>query len=279
MMAARLAGVLLFMSFAAQGEAKRIVPTSRLNNGDVNCQAKDGVITTFMEVQSTSSIKCFWWINGKKAGANGSCAARINRAREAGAVCHKSSTIARKPAIYLYPKKPMQVDVKLSFQGKLTVTYPDYDAAKGGWTVKAFPDGQLINAADGKTYSYLFWEGTPSQASPYDLSTGFVVAADETKSFLQKTLPELGLIPKEYNEFIVYWLPILQKNPYNLIHFAGADYEKTAPLQVTPKPDSMLRVFMVYRPLVSPIAVKPQVIVPFKRMGFSVVEWGGLGLN
>ncbi len=277
----RFIAVLMFAGFAAHGAwAKSPGFIRRESSVDrVACKSANGVTTIFIEIRSSTTIKCDWQRKGQDMSAKGSCVTRINLAKKAGAVCQKYLTVARKPAIYLYPKKPMQVDVKLSFHGKLTVTYPDYDSAKGGWTVKAFPDGQLINAADGKTYSYIFWEGTPSEGASYDLSTGFVVAAADTKSFLQKTLPELGLIPKEYSEFIVYWLPILQKNPYNLIHFAGADYEKTAPLQVTPKPDSVLRVFMVYMPLKLPIQVKPQAIVSFKRTGFSVVEWGGLGLN
>ena len=36
-----------------------------------------------------------------------------------------------------------------------TYTYPTYN---DGWEVTAYPDGRLINKADG-TEHYLFWEG------------------------------------------------------------------------------------------------------------------------
>lgn len=32
---------------------------------------------------------------------------------------------------------------------------------------------------------------------------------------------------------------------------------------------------MVYKPLAEPVQVKEPVIVPFERVGFTVVEWGG----
>lgn len=64
-------------------------------------------------------------------------------------------------------------------------------------------------------------------------------------------------------------------NPYNLIHFAEESYTKTAPLTITPKEDSLLRVFMVVKALQEPIEVKAQTFKPFERKGFTVVERGG----
>ncbi len=177
-----------------------------------------------------------------------------------------------KPVIYLYPQSEQNVMVQLDYQGKLIADYPAYD---NGWNVTAYPDGHLINHADNQEYSYLFWEGQPSQPVNWDLSTGFVVKGSETREFLQEKLAQLGLTAKEYNEFIVYWYPKMKDNAYNLIHFAGEQYTAMAPLTITPKPDSMLRVFMVFKPLVKEIAVKPQEIQPFERRGFTVVEWGG----
>lgn len=186
---------------------------------------------------------------------------------------HKEYTAA-KPVIYLYPASEQTVHVKLDFQGKFTCTYPEY---KDGWTVKAKPDGTLMNLSDGKTYSYLYWEGDFNQQM--DTSKGFVVKGSDTAKFLQEKLAYLGLKPKEYNEFIVYWLPVMQKNPYNLIVFAGSNYETLAPLTVTPKPDSILRVMMLFQPLNQPVTVEPQKLHPFERKGFTVVEWGATELN
>ena len=183
--------------------------------------------------------------------------------------------VFRKPVIYLYPEQEQKITVELDYQGELIADYPEYDEEIGGWEVTAYPDGRIINHADNQEYSYLFWEGKSTSKINWDLSTGFVVKGEDTRDFLRETLSEIGLTPKEYNEFIVYWYPLMMDNKYNLIHFAGEQYTDTAPLNITPEPDSMLRVFMVYKALSKEIDIEPQVITPFERKGFAVVEWGG----
>lgn len=175
-----------------------------------------------------------------------------------------------KPVIYLYPTSEQTVSVKLDYKGKITCTYPEY---KDEWKVKAQPDGTLTNISDNREYSYLYWEGILD--NKWDMSKGFVVKGNETERFLQEKLEYLGLTPREYNEFIVYWLPIMQENKYNLITFAGDDYETIAQLKITPQPDSILRIMMVFKPLDKPIKVEEQELKPFVRKGFTVVEWGG----
>ncbi len=181
-------------------------------------------------------------------------------------------SIPAKPVIYLYPVHPEKVSVTLDYAGTLTAVYPAFGTGTT-WNVTAYPNGTLIDQYDGKSYNYLFWEG--EDAHPYNLSTGFVVKGSETASFLQYQLAAMGLTPREYNEMIVYWLPKMQNNPYNLIHFAGSDYTNLAKLTIAPKPDSLLRVFMVWKPLPKIEQVEPQTFHAFARNGFTVVEWGG----
>lgn len=178
--------------------------------------------------------------------------------------------ITAKPVIYLYPEKPTDVTVKVDYKGEFSYTYPAYN---GGWQVTAYPDGRLVNKEDGGEYYYLFWEGNANARWRFD--EGFVVKGSETEQFLRSTLSSLGLTPREYNDFIVYWLPQMQHNPYNLVTFATDEYEALAPLTVTPAPDSILRVHMVYKPLEKPIELPEQKLTPFVRKGFTVVEWGG----
>lgn len=186
----------------------------------------------------------------------------------------EQGALSAKPVIYLYPAEKTRVRVKLDFDGNLTTTYPPY---KNGWEVTALPDGKLIDAADGKEYSYLFWEGETDTA--YDLSKGWCVRGEDTMTFLQETLSEIGLTPKEYNEFIVYWLPKMEGNPYNLITFQQEAYTDSAELTVSPQPDSTLRVFMAWKALDKPVEIQPQEIKGFQRDGFTLVEWGGTQLS
>jgi len=178
--------------------------------------------------------------------------------------------LCKKPVIYLYPKEEQSISVKLDYSGQLTCTYPEYE---DGWNVIAKPDGTLTNIKDNREYSYLYWEGVANVN--WDMSKGFVVAGSDTARFLQEKLAYMGLTPKEYNEFIVYWLPILQENKYNLITFAGKDYEALAKLTINPEPDSILRIMMLYKPLEEPVEIEEQKLEPFTRSGFTVVEWGG----
>ena len=177
--------------------------------------------------------------------------------------------IGGKPVIYLYPEKEQEVNVKLDLDGKFTFTYPEYN---NGWNVTAKPDGTIIS--DGKEYSYLFWEGLMPTFKP-DFKEGFVVKGSDSAEFLRETLSQMGLTPKEYNEFIVYWAPKLQENEYNKIYFAEDDYTDEAKLEINPKPDSILRVFMVYEKADENTVLPKQEIKPFERKGFTVVEWGG----
>ena len=175
-----------------------------------------------------------------------------------------------KPVIYLYPEQAQEVYVQLELDGEFTCTYPEYD---NGWKVKAYPDGTLRDQVTGKEYNYLFWEGTSE--TEYDLSRGFVVEGKDTAGFLEEKLAYLGLNEKERNEFIVYWLPQMEDNKYNLITFQGKAYTEHAKLKISPEPDSILRVFMVYKPLDKAIDIPEQELEPFEREGFTVIEWGG----
>lgn len=183
--------------------------------------------------------------------------------------------VALKPVIYLYPEEEIDIDVRLNYQWDIFVDYPAYDQEIWGWNVKGFPNGNIINKADNKEYSYLFWEWRPEKEIDWDLSTWFVIPWNKSRQFLQDILPKMWMTPKEYNEFIVYWYPIMQNNNYNLIHFADIQYTETAFLQTVPEYDSILRVFMVMKPLDEYIEIPAQSIHSFNRNGFSVVEWGG----
>jgi hypothetical protein len=178
-----------------------------------------------------------------------------------------------KPVIYLYPEEKTKVQVKLDYSGKLTCTYPKYE---NGWEVIAQEDGTLLDA-NSQAYNYLYWEGI--NAIEYDFSRGFCVKGEDTATFLEKSLEALGLSRKEANEFIVYWLPQLECNSYNLISFQSENYTDSAKLEITPKPNTMIRVFMAWMPLEEAVQIESQILTSTERKGFTVVEWGGTKVN
>ena len=177
---------------------------------------------------------------------------------------------AEKPVLYLYPEEETQVSVALDFDGELTSTYPAYG---DGWTVDASPDGTLTDPNTGRQYYCLFWEGISQ--TEYDFSTGFCVAGENTAAFLEDALAQLGLTEQEANEFIIYWLPKMEHNPYNLISFQQEAYTDSAKLTIDPAPDTLIRVFMAWQGLDQPMEVEPQTLTAPERTGFTAVEWGG----
>lgn len=109
----------------------------------------------------------------------------------------------------------------------------------------------------------------------YDFSEGFCVPSEETAAFLEDALAQLGLTRAEANEFIIYWLPQMEQNAYNLISFQQETYTDAAKLTITPQPDTLLRVFMAWKPLTKAIEIAPQTLTAPERTGFTAVEWGG----
>ena len=176
---------------------------------------------------------------------------------------------AYKPVVYLYPTEETEVEVKLELDGELLCTYPAY---RDSWKVTASPDGTLT---DGKlTYNYLFWEGKLN--TKYDFSEGFCIKGSDTAAFLETALAQLGLNRREANEFIVFWLEKMQNQPYNVISFQTEAYTDHAELEITPQPDTMIRVFMAWRPSDEFVELPEQKLSAPERSGFTVVEWGGV---
>lgn len=176
-----------------------------------------------------------------------------------------------KPVIYLYPEEEIDASVYVEPTGGFSITEPVY---KNGWYIHATPESELYNYDDGEIYPYLFWEGFGMDyVRPKE---GFVVERENVKQFLEEKLAKLGLIEKEYDEFIEFWLPKMQEKPYYFVTFVPQEeFDQMAPLKVVPAPDTIIRVFMDYEGLDYPIQVNEQNIITPERIGFTVVEWGG----
>lgn len=180
-----------------------------------------------------------------------------------------------KPAIYLYPEQETAISIKHTFKGTVLNTFPEY---KDGWNVMASPDGKLKNKADGRSYNYLFWDGSAHFGKEhFAYKDGFYVSRKEIIPFLQQRLTHMGLNETEINDFIVYWLPTLNKNETNFIHFwVNNDIDHSSKLEVEPKPETIIRVFMEYKAYDGKMPKLPEQQLPQTvRKGFVLVEWGG----
>lgn len=180
--------------------------------------------------------------------------------------------LLKKPVIYLYPEEETEVNVKLGNEENITCSYPKYKT--GGWNVIAKPNGDLIDLDTGRKLYSLYWEGINTLNSRID--EGFVVKGEDTSKFLEEKLEILGLNYKEIEEFIIYWLPKLESNKYNYIRFQDEEeINQNMPLEITPMPDTVIRVVMEWKGLDKYIEIPEQELITPKRNGFTVVEWGG----
>ena len=176
----------------------------------------------------------------------------------------------KKPVIYLYPETPTIVTLTFEKAANLVTTYPKCD---GSWTVLADTDGTLTDA-NGRHYYALFFD----EAKTYevDFSTGFYVTADGAIPFLEEKLALLGFTEREANEFIMFWLPVLERNGQSVVYFEQtAERKAECPIDVSPAPDSVLRVIIHIKKVDAPVEIAEQTLVPFERHGFTLVEWGG----
>lgn len=176
-----------------------------------------------------------------------------------------------KPIIYLYPKKKTNVKITFEKPSLLTTTYPKYTTS---WEVLATPNGSLYDDS-GKYYYGLYYEEVRNHTVEFNY--GFYVEGDKAIDFLEEKLAIIGLNERESNEFIMYWLPIMEKNKHNLVYFELTDerdyYSK---INISPKPDSILRMAMHLKKVDGYVKIKEQKLPTFERNGFTVVEWGGV---
>ncbi len=205
-----------------------------------------------------------------------------------------------KPVIYLYPPKPTEVTVKFTTPMRLTTDIPTY---ANGWDVLAHPDGELTDLQPALTncssidstvsgseyaqaackqndYPYLYWAGQASGQYPTPTG-GWIVPQGNISDFLNQKLTQIGLTDKEKSDMMGYWVPeLLAKNApyYRISFFKTAQMNQFIPMQVTPTPNTIIRVFLDWSPLSAVPAVQPQpqVLNHIDRTGFTLVEWGGL---
>ena len=176
--------------------------------------------------------------------------------------------VAYKPNIYLYPIEKTQLKVNLKFPkgGKVIKSIPKYGEE---WNVYVETNG-LIN----DSYSYLFYES--SQPDIWQREYGWTIKVDELDLFFRNNLTNYGFKDNEIEDFIDYWIPRLKENDYYSIYpQTKSIINKVIELNISKKPDNLLRLFYFVEGQISPeIKLKKPIINHFEREGFFVTEWG-----
>ncbi|KAH9073483.1 hypothetical protein EDB83DRAFT_2219533 [Lactarius deliciosus] len=190
----------------------------------------------------------------------------------------------RKPVIYLYPPSNLAdvtVDLALAPSWRFSAVHPPprttvppgepHTTQSLTWTVAAEPNGMLVDKTSGMEVSYLYWEAiaTPQPVTPgtsrattpisdiltFDPARPSVKPGDsvllptsKVPGYLDVALKALTLHTEARTSFITYWLPDMLKHEYVALRFVAQDaYEQAAPMRITPAPDVVTRVFMLFR--------------------------------
>ena len=182
-----------------------------------------------------------------------------------------------KPIIYLYPTTETKVHVELWTPQNLSHTYPKYNPEK--WrNVIAEPNGDLEDMDTWRKLYALYREWKSDNETNFD--EWFVVAWEDIIPFLEEKLAILWLNEREAEEFIVYWLPQMEGNEWNLIRFETIEEQnENMSLNITPTPDTVIRVMMDWKAINEPVEIPEQQLFTPERNGFTVVEWWGSSRN
>lgn len=173
-----------------------------------------------------------------------------------------------KPVIYLYNDKRIDLSIKFKDESRLKTTYPKYN---NGWNVSVEKD--VISDGYNNYYALFYDE---ERRYEVDFSEGYYVTKDNAISFLEEKLDYLGFNYKERNEFIMYWLPILEDNGESLVYFEQTDERnKECPMDLSINPDTMLRVIIHIKKANGNERIKEELLHKTERNGFEFIEWGG----
>ncbi len=173
-----------------------------------------------------------------------------------------------KPNIYIYPETKLSLHVSIIFPrgGSVIESIPLYE---NGWNIEVEPSGKINNIFD-----YLFYESENPDLCQY--RSGWIIKKDDLTSFFTQNMLETGFIQKEIDDFIEYWIPLLNNySSYAIYPQYALDIEKMIELNFSCKPNSVLRLFYVIKGVNGDkINIAVPIIPRFVRKGFSVTEWG-----
>ncbi len=178
----------------------------------------------------------------------------------------------KKPIIYFYPEEEIDLTVTFYDEDRLMTTYPKYE---GGWNIHLKEDGTFTTGDSDREYYALFFDEVPNYTCNF--TEGFYVTKDNAISFLEEKMDYMGFTNRETDEFIMYWLPILESNEKSLVYFEQTEERnEECPLEFSLEPDTLIRTIIHIKKVNEPTFIQEQTLTHYERNGFTVTEWGGI---
>ena len=207
--------------------------------------------------------------------------------------------VAKKPAIYLYPETSQRIEIQLDKSIKYKNVIPNYHK---GWVVEAEPNGYIRDlqpkyteckklpykefgfeyskdACEINKYPYIYWDGIQLAKPLPNKNVGFIVKRDDIVSFLTEKADIIGFNTNEKKEFVRYWAKRMQDTDwkYFRVYFLqNEEVDNYLPITVNPLPQSSNRVEIIIRSAKKRDKLEEQNLIPIKREGYTLVEWGGI---
>jgi len=192
-----------------------------------------------------------------------------------------------KPVILFYNDKNEKedIEIKLTLRNELEIgaTYPNplliednNEYKKYLWKCQVnYENNESKVIVNDKSYSYIFWEGKNISANLK--GDKVILNPNNVENDLDELLKLQGLNERERNDFIVYWIRVLNKMKTIEVTICDDSYEKVAPLEITNYP-KQLRVFLLFKESNENYSEDKSIKILKRRerpTGKYIVEWGG----
>ena len=218
-------------------------------------------------------------------------------------VIARVSQVAGKPVIRVYSDTGLGMEISLALNSNWSdvLTYPranksesaDEEEVQLKWNVRVNPrdacgdhssiiEHQQVDNGVWRKYSYLFWEASAMNGFSISVANASCVpSAELSNGLLQDALVAQGLSTDEATEMATHWLPDMTKKEFVLVEFLSREQiDDSMKLTVSPIPDTIHRVFMLFRPTDTKHSCEHGLVtspaISVSREGCTVVEWGGM---
>ncbi|MFH1469731.1 MAG: hypothetical protein ABIO70_35420 [Pseudomonadota bacterium] len=172
--------------------------------------------------------------------------------------------MADAPYLYLYPKKPTAVNVRIFDPDRITAADPIYPDE--GWDVLATPDGQLRTAEGPR--DFLFYE-LLLESNQFQYAEGWCTDGAHAQASIEDAMQDLGFLPNEIADFTTFWDDQFPDAQRLTIYPQISTLYK---LPIEPAPDHLLRaIFVVAKGC---RRVPTPNLQPVPRTGYHAAEWG-----
>ena len=183
----------------------------------------------------------------------------------------EESNIVKKPIVYFYPENEMDLSINYVNEDKLLTTYPKYN---NGWDIRLNKNGTFVTDASNREYYALYFDELPNYKCSF--GEGFYVNKDNAINFLEEKMDFIGYTNREVDEFMMYWLPILESNKHSLVYFEQTEERnEECPLIFSTNPDTLIRTIIHIKKVDGEVNIPEQQLKHYDRKGFVVTEWGG----